>query len=115
MKNPSEKEGCVLWTRGPYKQLSVVNTIHIQMRVTKFGTETSTRPPPGLPVCLKKKKKEEEKRSAFCEPDTCLEKRYLVNSGGGWHRARQLGVETQPQTRARRIIRRLHSVLHYEK
>lgn len=49
------KGGCVLWTRGPYKQLSVVNTIHIQMRVTKFGTETSTRPPPGLPSALQRK------------------------------------------------------------
>lgn len=38
-----------MWTRSPREQLSVVNTIHIQMRGTKFGTETSTRPPPSLP------------------------------------------------------------------
>lgn len=50
-----------------YEQLSMVNTIHIQMRVTNFGTETSARASasPGLPCCLhgagkkgKKKKKE---------------------------------------------------------
>lgn len=62
MKNPPEEK--VVYCRHGllHKQLSVVNTIHIQMRVTKFGTETSTRPPPGLPASQIKKEREREKR-----------------------------------------------------
>lgn len=63
-----------LWSpSGSWAALRCFNAIHIQMRVTNFGTETNALPPPGPGVRKKKKKKTPNKnrRPAFCEPDTC--------------------------------------------
>lgn len=60
--------------------LSVLNAIHIQMRVTKFGTETNARPPPGLRRKKEEKKEEKEERKEKRKALRLLLTRHVLGS-----------------------------------